>query len=346
MRRVKLALCLTTFVLLADCGSSGGGDQNDCDAAARASAARPIRGTPEVAADGTCLSFVEGPPVGLACLHCLQPEARAQADLLARLMGTSCRRNVATFVLVDGSFGDDQEFLKHLIRTVVRHGSRLDLYLYLTNGPWQRRDEQLPDRGFATHLPPEEFRVLIQSDEQFREAFRTHVRNLVPVFSFAVEQGVRLNLLPALEDNLDAPSARAIEALVVEAVPPSIPYRLGRNPCRGCYKGNDTSVPDGLFEDQHIHSLCNGVRVSNGLVSNDGETFRFPGEAFDADLEFEDMFLFAKRAAEKSNSFVLWKGEFQGRALDGAFIDPADRQYVVPNEPQQALLLDFLRAEY
>jgi hypothetical protein len=149
-----------------------------------------------------------------------------------------------------------------------------------------------------------------------------------------------------LEDNLDASSARAMEALVRETLPTSLPYRLGRNPCRGCYDGNEASTPDDMFRDQHVSRACSDISSSNGLVSNDGANFRFPGEEFSAPIEFGGLFSLAARATAKGNDFVAWKNEFQGRSVDGAFIAPNKREYVVPNEPQLQLLTEFLQTAY
>ncbi len=341
----KLSFAALTLLLIGCGGGGGSGDGASGGEKCFTADFTPNRVTPQVGDDGSCRSYVEGPPVGLACLHCLQPEARGQAELLAEIMSASCRRQLATFILIDGSFGYDESFLKSLVSRLISRGSSLDLYLYLTNGPWQKR-ASVPPKGFGTTIRPETFRTLIQGDEAFRESFRNHVRSYIPAFEFIVQSGVRLNLIPALEDNLDAPSARAIEALVREAVPNTIPYRLGRNPCPGCYDGNDISLGEGVFEDEHIHSTGDRVRVNNGLVSNDGETFRFPGETFEASLEYSDMGHFAAQAGARGNAFVLWRSEFQGRPIDGVFIDPAQRNYVVPNAPQQALLTEFLQTVY
>ena len=301
---------------------------------------------PSISESGECLSYIEGPPVGLACLHCLQPEAREQARLLARTMANSCRRELATFVIVDGSFGFDLPFFEELVGEMIRKGSRLKLYLYLANGPWQRKYDQVPSLGFGTKIPPEEFRRRIESDEALREQFRNLLRALTPSLNRLSAAGVELGILPMLEDNLDASSARAMEALVRETLPASLPYRLGRNPCRGCYDGNDASTPNDMFRDQHVSRACSDISSSNGLVSNDGANFSFPGEEFSTSIEFGGLFSLAARATAKGNDFVAWKNEFQGRAVDGAFIAPNKREYVTPNEPQLQLLTEFLQTAY
>src|SRR5690606_12634682 len=95
-----------------------------------------------------CETYVEGPPVGLSCLHCAAPGAREQALMIAGILADSCRRHVATTLLIDGTFGSDRDFLGEIVRVITDRGATLHLYLYLGNGPWQRRYESLPDRGF------------------------------------------------------------------------------------------------------------------------------------------------------------------------------------------------------
>lgn len=82
-----------------------------------------------------CPALNPGPPVGLACLHCAAPTARANAISLANVMRRACRENVATTMLLDGTFGDDLQLIIDIINEIAREGSRLHLYVYLSNGP-------------------------------------------------------------------------------------------------------------------------------------------------------------------------------------------------------------------
>ena len=348
---MKYSLSGFIFILflcmLFGCGGGAGGEvQVHCSQTEKTVTREPVRLTPEILPDGRCASYVEGPPVGISCLHCLQPQAREQARHLADVMGGSCRRNLSTMVLADGSFGDDPVFFNEIIDRITRGGSTLHLYVYLANGPWQKNILTFPQLGFPAGITPEDFRVRIHSDSELRETYRSLIGRLESTFRFARERGVVLYLLPMLEDNLDAASARALESLVRESVPADIEYALGRNPCPGCYPGNDESIPDGLFRDQHVSSSCHRVSVFNGLASNDGGDFHFPGESGAGDLAFEELFAFAEEAAARSTSFILWRGDYQGRPSVDDVVPPAARNYVVPSEEQNLLLLEFLQTAY
>lgn len=291
----------------------------------------------------TCPTLLPGGPVGISCLHCAAPSAQGQALALAELMARSCRENLATTMLVDGTFGSDRDFLGELLRTMSQYGSRVHVYLYLGNGPWQRRYQSVPNQGFGSKISPEDFRHRIQFDPQLRAEYQAVIREVEPLMSYAQSLGSVVYLLPMLEDNLDAESARAIEQLVLQTVAPSISYALGRNPCPNCYSGNDRSIPAGLFEDQHIHSLAEGIQTSSGLLTNDGKTFRFPGESLsEAGFSFDELATVVREALNRNNSFVIWRHDFQGLSADGGLIDPNARNYHSPSPEQAQALLNLL----
>ena len=168
-----------------------------------------------------CASKIPGPPLGVACLHCAAPGARIQAQRLAELMASSCRENLATTMLVDGTFGEDRDFLGELVRIMSQHGSRVHLYLYLGNGPWQRRYRTVPNKGFGSKISPEEFRGRIQSDSSLQESYRERLRWLEPLIGYAQSLGAIVYLLPMLEDNLEYLSMfKSAHQLGWDAIPP------------------------------------------------------------------------------------------------------------------------------
>lgn len=291
----------------------------------------------------SCSSFVEGAPRGLSCLHCGHPRAREQALRLVEVLSQSCRRNLALTMLVDDSFSDDRDFLGELVRVSSARGSRLHLYLYLANGPWQRSYKSTPNKGIGSDMSPEEFRQRIKSDAALRNFVVERVNWAMPLVSYAQTQGAQVYIMPMLEDNLDRDSARALESLVLEAIPGNLYVALGRNPCPGCYAGNDDSVPEGLFLDQHIHSPSEPVRAPGGLITNDGADAAFPHEAAPRGvLSFEAVLGIARRAAETNNTFVLWRKVYQGLGEGGVKVDPDYRTYVMPTAEDEAAILSFL----
>ena len=256
-------------------------------------------------------------------------------------MAQSCRRNLATTMLVDGTFSDDRDFLGEIVRTVVSRGSRLHLFLYLSNGPSQRNPINR-NRGIGPSMPPEEFRRRIISDPALQSQYQNRVQWALPLVSYALSLGAQVSLIPMLEDNLDAAAARQMEQLTLAVIPSSMPVSLGRNPCPGCYPGNDKSVPAGIFLDQHIRSLAEGVQVSNGLVTNDGTTLAFPGE--NKGIPFQDLAGIIKQAGSRNNSYVIWHDSYQG-LIDGSRLDQDLRTYAVPSESEAIMLAQLLAAQ-
>ena len=315
-------------------GCAGGGEGTESENASE-----------RLTINSACPTYIEGPPVGLSLLHAAHPNARDQAILLATLAAQSCRRNIAFTMLVDGTFGTDRQFLEEVVHVATSHGATLHLYLYLSNGPWQRRGN-VPDRGFGSKLSPEEFRRRISSDPSYQDAFRGVVKWSEPLMRFAVERGGAVYLIPMLEDNLDEQSARVMESLVSETVDSSIPFTLGRNPCLNCHSGNDGSVTPGIFLDQHLHNIYEPIAVQNGLVSNDGANFHFPGEHGKSEFSLEDMFRYAGASAANNNAFVLWKAEYQGQDGSGGFKDPDTRHYASPSPEQAEMIKQFLGTSF
>ena len=290
-----------------------------------------------------CPQMVEGPPLGIACLHCGEPKAREQAIRIASILGKSCRENIATTMLIDGTFSDDQDVLKKVISTATARGSRLHLFLYMSNGPWQRRYKTVPQKGIGTKISPEEFRRRIHWDRNLIEKYQQRIEWALPLIKYAQSRGSVVYVMPMLEDNLDREAARKMEELTLEAIPPDLAVALGRNPCTSCYRGNDGSVPEGLFLDQHAHSKHSNIRARGGLVTNDGKTFTFPHEESESNkLTFDGLKTLAKNSLAKNNSFVIWRGEYQG--IHGRGLkDPARRNYSMPNGDDEEALLELLR---
>ena len=356
----KITLLSLSMAFAAGCGSGGGSaedelglkvsrDPHSSSADSLGGAVDSISSTlaPAAVPTNCCTSFVEGIPVGIGMLHAANPNARSQALMLADILAQSCRRHIAITMLVDGTFGSDRDFLGEIVRIATDRGSTLHLYLYLSNGPWQRKYEIVPDDGFGNKLPPEEFRRRIVSDPEFQDEFRALVKWVEPLVSYAGSRGAVVSLFPGLEDNLDQTSARTMEALITGSILSTLVYDLGRNPCGNCYPGNDSSLAPGSFEDQHLGSARAQVRVRDGLVTNDGASFDFPGEDNGAPISFDQLFEFAKASARLNSAFVAWKGEWQGKTVGSDdFVEPNNRTYASPTPEQAALLLKFLQTTF
>lgn len=303
-------------MLLLGCGG-GGGNQSDQEPLPFPTPEEPPIGPID------CPVLNDGPPVGLACLHCAAPSARDNAMALASIMRRSCRANVATTILLDGTFGDDLQLVQDVIEETTREGATLHLYVYLSNGPWQRRN--LPG-GIGTEYSGGEWSWRIQSDPGLQQQFTDNIRNLAPVFQALADSGGVLYLIIGLEDNLTYDGARQTEFLMESTMAQAFPnqdYSAGRNPCCGA----DESLTDGYFRDSH------NIRWSppNGLSTNDGE-----------DFEIEEIPFYITQAGIAGASFVYWTRDFQGIAPGNVFPDPAIRHYRVPDEEEQEALRDLI----
>jgi hypothetical protein len=315
---------------------------NEFDSAAPDSS--PASSSAAASSGASCASYVEGAPVGIACLQCEHPNAQTQALKIADILAQSCRRHIATTMLVDGTFNDNRDMLGEFVRIATNRGATLHLFLYLANGPWQRSYEQAPDYGVGTNMSPEEYRSRIISDPIVRAEYQERVKWALPLVSYAQSQGAIVYLIPMLEDNLDYDSARKMEDLTLETVPSFLSVALGRNPCPGCYPGNDASIPPGIFEDQHINSAYQGVHTTSGLVTNDGASVVYPHDSSSPSpsIPLDQLVGVISQAAARNNAFVLWRRDYQGQSRT----DPGNRTYVVPSAADEQVLLQVLQTQF
>jgi hypothetical protein len=291
-----------------------------------------------------CPGFTEGNPVGIACLQCGHPNAFTQAVRIADILAQSCRRHIATTMLVDGTFADVRDNLGEFVRIATIRGATLHLFLYLANGPWQRAYQSAPDYGVGTNMSPEDYRSRIQYDPAVQAEYQERLKWALPLVSYAQSQGAIVYLIPMLEDNLDYNSARKMEDLTLATVPSFLSVALGRNPCPGCYSGNDASIPAGIFEDQHISSAYQGVHITNGLVTNDGASVVFPHDSAtpSPSIPLDQLTGAISQAAARNNAFVIWRRDYQGQSRT----DTASRTYVVPTPADEQVLLQVLQTQF
>ena len=289
-----------------------------------------------------CQKLIPGTPLGLSCLHCSHPKAQVQAVQIAETLRDSCRENIAMTLLFDGSFGFSRDFIGELVRISSEYGARMHLYIYLANGPWQRRSSGLPHRGFASGISPQNFRKEIFRNSQLRDSYRSLIKNAEPLISYTNSINGVVYIIPMLEDNLNYSAAREMESLVKQTILPSLPFALGRNPCPGCFAGNDNSRAPGTFLDQHIGSPSGRVNTVDGLVSNDGETFSYPWEPDQSHLTLSNLNRLIGEAKSKNSTYVIWKAEYQGLSATGTLNDPDMRTYAPITPEARQILLDIL----
>lgn len=302
-------------VAILACGS-GGGDEEVVPL--------PVLDCPE--------GFIEAPSRGIACLHCNHPHAQGQANILTDTIVNACIRNVSWNVLVSGTFGYDEAFMMRQVDklTTNRH---LSLTLYLLNGPGQRRYKSKIFDGFGEKISPEDFRNRIQWDETFRDSYRNHVAQFVPLIDYAIAHGATVNIVPQLEDNMSDNAFMALEKLTQQVLAGK-PVRWGRNPCPSCYDGNQAWIPPGNFEEEHTDKPHFNVR--SGIVTNDGD---------DVGANYTALNPVRDRAAQLGNEFIVWTAKYQGVGVDGKLIDPDIREYSVPSSSEIMSLVKSIRGE-
>jgi hypothetical protein len=283
------------------------------------------------------------PPRGLALLHACQPQARKQVEVLSDIVMASGLRRPAMNILCNGDFGWDADYLTTLVRKYSQGGRVAQVVFYLTNGPAARhRQTQVMD-GFASRTAPEQFRRLILTDRQFQQEYQALVWRLADLVAEIHQAGGQALIVPQLEDNQTDRSFAMMLELTRSALPQDLAIRYGRNPCVGCYPGNEGGLPAGCFLEEHHHSADIDFTLQDGILSNDGCTCAFTDEtpAYTPWLPLENFAGVQGRTGLMNSIFLLWNAKYQG--LDRTALPPAKRKYVMPTENERAFLIEFLR---
>lgn len=290
-----------------------------------------------------CGELLNTPSRGIATLHCLQNEARPQCQDIVQTVKDACIKNVALYYLVNGTFGRNLSHIQHDVFTISQEGRNLDLILYVYNGPGQRRCRSTSDNSWDVRMCPDTFRWAVQSNADTRNRVREDTQQLIPLIDFAKMAGATVHIIPMLEDNLNRPSFTTLAGLMKEVLPDDVRY--GRNPCGGCYSGNDDVVPSGFFLDKHTGDP-NRFSHSDGLVTNDGTDYEFPGEgsSYPRQIPFSVLRSARNKAGETGNIFVLWKAGAQG-LTGGNLPPPSGRNYRAYSPSEKEILKGFLRGD-
>lgn len=291
------------------------------------------------------LERVAGQARGYTALALMQPEARASSEKLVEIMLRAQLAQGYLGVLVDGTFGFDVAYLRSVVERLHYGDRSLVLALYLTNGATQRRFEETPIRAPFVTIEPAEFRQRIKFDERVRNEFRTLVRRIRPI----VELNEQLHpesetvVVVMLEDNLDRSSYFTMRSIAQEELPPTVQYV--RNPCMGCYPGNDEDRVDDALE---LHAVDQLPRLGAGDgFTLDGTSFTFPWEPQEGVPGLEQVRAFLDASfAQGLRYFGLWRAERQGIPQNDSSAQlrlPADREYEVPSEAQALEEIALLR---
>ncbi|MFN8389458.1 MAG: hypothetical protein U0136_04130 [Bdellovibrionota bacterium] len=295
--------------------------------------------TPTPSGDSSCEQLIPGAPVGLACIHCLHPNAHEQARALVQIMRQSCRQNLVTNVLIDGRFSVDDAFLTDLLQTLTENRN-VTVFLYLTNGVSQRLRDPFDPEIFGTGTTVESFRHAIVSDAGFRLAYQHVAQRAVDVAS-NVNGNLQVVLVPGLEDNFTDSVFENVLELTREVGGNQVLY--GRNPCPNCADGNGTGIPSGVIEEEHSGGR---FHTRNGMVTNDNTPYRFSFEQ-GGGTSIDQMRGLKLGVLGQNDMFILWTASYQGLPVSNNQIvgrpPPDQRNYAYPTSEQAAELIEFLR---
>lgn len=279
----------------------------------------------------SCSELIDTTPRGLACLHCMHPNAKEQRKVIAQIMQDSCLKNLATNFLVDGTFSFDPSAVSEFVDLLSLNGRQLFLTFFLSNGPSQRRWKTTKVNGFATNISPEVFREATTSDFKLQQAYQDIVKRMIPVMRYAISKGAKIQIIPALEDNLDDSSFQKLSDLTLDVIPSGMMVSLGRNPCRRCYLGNTSSIPNGYFHEVHTSDASHVI--ADGVITNDG-----------INVSLDKLVAARDESSKKNSQFVLWDRKRQGIPIDMKTYPEVDqRTYQIPDQLEQKEILNFLR---
>lgn len=286
---------------------------------------------------------ISTPPRGVSLLQAMVPSARNQVEKLTDILVQSELENIAVNILCDSGFGWDPDYLIHLVQKLSSDGMVPHFLFYLTSGPSARAWQSHHESGYGAEISPEMFRELIEHDKEFQLGFQQLLIRLFPVIELINTQGGVARVVPQLEDNQTDESFNTMIELLHAVLPAHIKVELGRNSCVGCYPGNQGLAPAGCFCEYHLHSGSIDFNYKNGIISNDGCTYVFPGEpaGWNPSLPLEDFQGVQQKAGDLNNWFLLWSAKYQGLESQGK--SPMDRDYPVSTDRECQLLNAFLQ---
>ena len=306
--------------------SSGGGEVSD-----------PVELVEESPEDA--LPYVDGQARGYAILTLMQPEARRSVSGQLSALYRSKVKNIVISVLIDGTFSWDPGYFRNVLRALNQGERRLTLVLYISNGPTMRRYKVTPIRTAFSTMQPELFREKIRYDPQVRAEFKSLAERAEEMFAFnrALNARNRNVAVVMLEDNLDYPSYRAAREIARSAVSSDVFFV--RNPCPGCWPGNDMDPQgDGL----EFHNAQEMARFGGTGFSLDGVGFRHDFES-GLGLKIDAVKALMKSSVDRGvDYFEIWRHDRQGVPA-GLDLVPGRRNYAVPTEQQIKAEIELLR---
>jgi hypothetical protein len=289
------------------------------------------------------LPWVEGQARGYTMLYAMQASARAVVERNVQALLTSHIKDVYIGVLIDGTFGQDFEYLRTIVTRLSSNGRRLTLVLYLSNGPTMRKWDSTPIDALFSRIDPLKFRNRIVRESALQNQFVEVARKAKRIFAF--NKGLstfNVNVaIPMLEDNLDRNSYRVMRDLAKNEIREAALYM--RNPCVGCgVAGNDG---DSLGDPREEHTLkaFSSLKPGDGF-SLDGIGFAYPGMVSTIEVSAEQLLSLMNDSYAKGLRYVgLWRHDWQGVEHGVPNDHPEQRLYRASNDDEIGFEIEVLR---
>jgi hypothetical protein len=288
------------------------------------------------------LPWVEGQARGYTMLYAMQPAARGVVERNVQALLTSHVKDVYIGVLIDGTFGQDFEYLRTLVTRLSSNGRRLTLALYLSNGPTMRKWNTTPINALFSRINPRDFRNRIIREQVLQNQFAEVARKAKRVFAFNTSLSpYNTNVaIPMLEDNLDRNAYRVMRELARNEIRERCVFM--RNPCVGCFPGNDgDSLGDS--REEHTMKLFPSLKPGDSF-SLDGIGFVYPGMENTVELSADELLNVMSDGYEKGLRYVgLWRHDWQGVKHGVPNGHPESRAYLASGDDELSFEIDALR---
>jgi hypothetical protein len=276
-------------------------------------------------------------------LYAMQPEARAVVESQVSALLAARVREPYIGVLIDGTFGRDFAYLKDIIGRLSADERALTLVLYLSNGPHMRKGRDSFSEVLFAKIDPVEFRSRIRREALLQNQFEAVAVQAREIFKYSLSVNPASSnvAIVMLEDNLEVASYRAMRDLAAKHVGDIADFI--RNPCVGCYEGND-DVLLGSAREEHAVSRFSILRGGDGF-SLDGVGFQYPNSRASTEISASQLESLVMSAIDrKLRYFGLWRHAWQGveEGIAG-FSQASTRNYVASTSEELEYEIDVLR---
>lgn len=319
--------------------SQNPGFRNPKKSAAVESTNRNVEPSPSPVPTG--LQRVSGQTRGYVMLPLMQPNARLSINKQVEILLESEVDSLFIGVLVDGTFSKDYSFLHEVLRRLAVDDRKVLLALYMISGPTMRAWDKTPIQTIFSTIDPTSFRDMILGNRFIMQTFENLLKEAKPTLelNLSLTPGNQNIVFMMLEDNLTANVYRGMREMARPIVGDVAEFM--RNPCVGCWRGNDMISFGDRIELHGIETL-HALKAGDGYTM-DGEGFYIPGEVSKARLSVEDVkYMLDTSQSQGLRYFGLWRGDRQG-AQNGTLVHPNQRTYAVPTDAQAKLEIELLR---